>query len=103
MTDETKVDSGGFVYSSKKVNIVGGEGARYGMEHEHPGITRRDKCADRIAASLVVAGRIASMIAAHKGVSDEDMQTTLSCYTEDQIVKQAYSLADLLIAEGRKC
>ena len=71
-------------------------------DSENMGITRRDQCADEIAASLAGAGRVASMIAAHKGISNEEMDATLSCYTDKQIAKNAYSLADAMIAEGKK-
>ena len=78
---ETKIDTGGLAHPQ--------EHSLYGCYKDQNGITRRDECADRIAAS------IAGERAANK-------TKLFNAEEVDLIVVFSYKLSDALIAEGRK-
>ncbi len=100
----SKIDNGGYVHANKSRELIRGNAkgnTEYGDVVEG-GITRRDECADRIAAELSGAVRIAGMLAANKGIPSETFDKLMENSKSTSIARSAYELADALIAEGRK-
>lgn len=77
-----KFDDGGPVYPGYEITSGDGKGG-WTKVNEHPGITRRNECADRIAAAYV-------------------SNSTKDFLDDDLIAKRSYQITDALIAYGKK-